>query len=240
MQFHNIDTVLHFVAQSHVDKSFGNNLDFSHTNILGTHTLLEYAKKYKVKRFIHVSTDEVYGEGLSGRADENAHLTPTNPYTGSKLGAEFICQAYIRSSKMPIIITCGNNVFCPAQFPEKVISKFVLRLHRDLKCCIHGTGDGLRNFLHTSDFVNAFDTILHKGKIHDVYNIGTEFEISVLAMTRKLIGIMAKPSKPDDWIDFVPNRAFNDSRYMINSNKLISLGWSANTDFDSQLRSTVD
>jgi len=236
-----IDTVLHFAAQSHVDRSFGNSLEFTQTNVLGTHTLLECSKRYGIKRFIHVSTDEVYGEVLKGRADEMAILSPTNPYACSKAGAEFICQAYIRSFHLPIIITRGNNVFGPHQFPEKVIPKFTLLLNEKKKCCIHGKGEGLRNFLHTSDVARAFDIILHKGKIHEIYNIGTDFEISVYEMTKKLIKIMKMPGNPEDWIEHVQDRAFNDSRYMIDSSKLISLGWKPYQDssFDELLEETV-
>jgi dTDP-glucose 4,6-dehydratase len=240
MQDHKIDTVMHFAAQSHVDRSFGNSLEFTQTNILGTHTLLECAKTFNIRRFIHVSTDEVYGEVLSGRADEMALLSPTNPYACSKAGAEFICQAYIRSFNLPIIITRGNNVFGPHQFPEKVIPKFIHLLNAGRKCCIHGSGEGLRNFLHTSDVSRAFDIILHRGKIHEVYNIGTEFEISVLGMCRKLIAVMGKEGDPEDWLEHVPDRAFNDSRYMIDSSKLRALGWAPNLDFDSLLKETVD
>jgi dTDP-glucose 4,6-dehydratase len=240
MKTHEIDTVLHFAAQSHVDRSFGNSLEFTHTNVLGTHVLLECAKNHNIKRFVHVSTDEVYGEVLSGCAEEEKSLLcPTNPYACSKAGAEFMCQAYIRSFNMPIIITRGNNVFGPMQFPEKVIPKFTLLLAEDKKCCIHGDGSALRNFLHTSDVVKAFDTILHKGKLHQIYNIGTDFEISILDMTRKLIKILNKPGNTDDWIYFVQDRAFNDSRYMISSCKLIALGWEANHDFDGLLKETV-
>ena len=240
LKTHNVDTIMHFAAQSHVDRSFGNSLEFTQTNVLGTHVLLECAKNHGIERFIHVSTDEVYGEVLSGRAEEEKSiLCPTNPYACSKAGAEFMCQAYIRSFNMPIIITRGNNVFGPMQFPEKVIPKFTLLLESNQKCCIHGDGSALRNFLHTSDVVKAFDVILHKGKLHQIYNIGTDFEISVLEMTKKLIKILNKPGKPEDWIYFVSDRAFNDSRYMINSDKLIKLGWHANTDFDSLLKETV-
>ena len=239
MEIHKIDTVMHFAAQSHVDRSFGNSLEFTETNILGTHTLLECSKRHNIKRFIHVSTDEVYGEVLTGRADELAILSPTNPYACSKAGAEFICQAYIRSFNMPIIITRGNNVFGPMQFPEKVIPKFIYLLREGKKCCVHGKGDGLRNFLHTSDVVKAFDLILHKGKLHEIYNIGTDFEISICDLCKKLISIMKIPGNPDDWIVHVSDRAFNDSRYMINSDKLKALGWEPNKDFDSLLKETV-
>jgi dTDP-glucose 4,6-dehydratase len=241
MQENHVDTVLHFAAQSHVDRSFGNSLEFTQTNVLGTHTLLECAKRHHIKRFVHVSTDEVYGEVLDGQAAETAILAPTNPYACSKAAAEFVCQAYIRSFNMPIIITRGNNVFGPHQFPEKVIPKFILRLKAGMKCCVHGPGTGKRNFLHTSDVVTAFDLIMRKGKIHEIYNIGTTFEISILELCTLLVSIVRPPgTNPAEWIEHVEDRAFNDSRYMINSSKLIELGWSPNPDFPTLLKETVN
>jgi dTDP-glucose 4,6-dehydratase/UDP-glucose 4,6-dehydratase len=241
MEENKVDTVLHFAAQSHVDRSFGNSLEFTQTNVLGTHTLLECAKRYRIKRFVHVSTDEVYGEVLQGEATEASILAPTNPYACSKAAAEFVCQAYIRSFNIPIIITRGNNVFGPHQFPEKVIPKFIYRLSQGMKCCIHGPGTGSRNFLHTSDVVRAFDIILRKGKLHEVYNIGTTFDISILDMCAILIKIMKGPdTNPADWIEHVEDRAFNDSRYMIDSSKLNELGWHPNMNFEALLKETVD
>ena len=146
-----VDTVLHFAAQSHVDNSFGNSLEFTKTNVLGTHVMLEAARRYRVRRFIHVSTDEVtrvrillhhalscqwqvYGDVLGKDAAESSIMEPTNPYSCSKAAAEFITKAYIRSYNLPVLITRGNNVFGPCQFPEKVIPKFILRLLRGQKC----------------------------------------------------------------------------------------------------------
>jgi dTDP-glucose 4,6-dehydratase len=238
---HEIDTVLHFAAQSHVDRSFGNSLEFTQTNVLGTHTLLECAKRHKIRRFVHVSTDEVYGEVLQGQANETAILSPTNPYACSKAAAEFVCQAYIRSFNMPIIITRGNNVFGPYQFPEKVIPKFIHRLRLGMRCCVHGEGNGKRNFLHTSDVVRAFDVIMRRGELHEIYNIGTTFEISIVELCRDLVELIkGADANPDDWIEHVEDRAFNDSRYMIDSSKLIGLGWQPSPDFRGLLRETVD
>jgi dTDP-glucose 4,6-dehydratase len=202
MHDNEVDTVLHFAAQSHVDRSFGNSLEFTQTNVLGTHTLLECAKRHHIKRFIHVSTDEVYGEVIQGEAKETAILSPTNPYACSKAAAEFVCQAYIRSFNLPIIITRGNNVFGPYQFPEKVIPKFIHRLRLDMPCCIHGESDRRRNFLHTSDVVQAFDIIMRKGQLHEIYNIGTKVDISIRDMCGRLIRIMKGPdANLDEWIE---------------------------------------
>jgi dTDP-glucose 4,6-dehydratase len=240
IQENQVDTVLHFAAQSHVDRSFGNSLEFTQINVLGTHTLLECAKLHHIKRFIHVSTDEVYGEIIDGEANETSILSPTNPYACSKAAAEFVCQAYIRSFNLPIIITRGNNVFGPYQFPEKVIPKFIYRLRSKMKCCIHGEGNGTRNFLHTTDVVQAFDIIMRKGQLHEIYNIGTTVDISIHNLCVKLIKIMKGSNvNPNDWIEYVEDRAFNDSRYMIDSTKLKELGWEVNLDFDKLLEETV-
>jgi dTDP-glucose 4,6-dehydratase/UDP-glucose 4,6-dehydratase len=187
-----------------------------------------------------VSTDEVYGEVLQGQANETAILSPTNPYACSKAAAEFVCQAYIRSFTMPIIITRGNNVFGPYQFPEKVIPKFIHRLRLGMKCCVHGEGNGKRNFLHTSDVVKAFDVIMRRGELHEIYNIGTTFETSIVELCRDLVELVRGGGEnPEDWIEHVEDRAFNDSRYMIDSSKLIHLGWQPNPDFRSLLTETV-
>lgn len=142
---------------------------------MGTHVLLESAKCYgKIKRFIHVSTDEVYGEQKMDQDGcvENSILEPTNPYAATKASAEFIAKSYYRSFQLPIIITRGNNVYGPRQYPEKVIPKFYNQLKRGKPCTIHGDGKNLRNFLYVEDVVEAFDIICHKGKIGEIYNIG--------------------------------------------------------------------
>jgi dTDP-glucose 4,6-dehydratase len=231
---------MHFAAQSHVDRSFGNSLEFTQTNVLGTHVLLECAKRFEVKRFIHVSTDEVYGEVPQGSASEASMLAPTNPYACSKAAAEFMCQAYIRSFQMPIIITRGNNVFGPHQFPEKVIPKFIYRLRQNKKCCLHGNGSSKRNFLHVSDVVSAFDIILRKGIPHEIYNIGTTFEVTVREMCEMLIKIVKGPDVDTaEWIEYAVDRAFNDCRYMIDSGKLRELGWRPDINFTRLLTKTV-
>jgi dTDP-glucose 4,6-dehydratase/UDP-glucose 4,6-dehydratase len=176
-----------------------------------------------------------------GEAKETALLSPTNPYACSKAAAEFVCQAYIRSFSMPIIITRGNNVFGPHQFPEKVIPKFIHRLRLGMRCCVHGAGNGTRNFLHTSDVVRAFDIIMRRGQLHEIYNIGTASDISIVDVCRLLIRIMkGDAADPEEWIEHVEDRAFNDSRYMVDSSKLIDLGWRANPDFPGLLRQTVE
>jgi len=240
---HQIDTIIHFAAQSHVDNSFGNSCEFTRNNVLGTHTLLEAAKNAKtpIKRFIHVSTDEVYGEIVSEcAAGEERMLSPTNPYAASKAAAEFIVRSYHTSFGLPIVITRGNNVYGPRQFPEKLIPKFILRLLRNEPCCIHGDGTHTRNFLYVEDVARAFDVILHKAVTGHTYNIGTTFEISNHEVARKLLEVMGLKDKEDQYITFVRDRVFNDRRYFIDSSKVEALGWKKEVDWEEGLSKTVE
>jgi UDP-glucose 4,6-dehydratase len=223
-----IDTILHFAAQTHVDNSFGNSLAFTHSNILGTHVLLESAKACStIKRFVHVSTDEVYGEGENFDTDpmsEEHVLEPTNPYAATKAGAEFLVKSYYRSFKLPVLITRGNNVYGPHQFPEKLIPKFTNQLMKGMKLTLHGDGSNTRNFLYVTDVANAFDVILHKGTPGHVYNIGGDNECANVEVAKQLLKIFGLQDKEDEFLTFVPDRNFNDLRYTINSSKLHALG----------------
>lgn len=236
-----IDTIMHFAAQSHVDISIRNSIKFTEVNVMGTHVLLESARLCKIKRFIHVSTDEVYGT-TGHTADINQALEPTNPYACSKLAAECIIMAYKKCFDMPVIISRGNNVYGPHQFLEKVIPKFINRLMIGDKCCIHGDGTSERDFLFVSDVVNAFDTLLHLGKPNTFYNIGASKGISVLELAQKIIVLMGKaaPGEEDKFIEYVEERVINDKRYKIDSSNLMSLGWSPKVDFDEGLKITID
>mmetsp|Transcript_28349 Transcript_28349/g.40607 ORF Transcript_28349/g.40607 Transcript_28349/m.40607 type:complete len:355 (+) Transcript_28349:132-1196(+) len=238
-----IDTIMHFAAQTHVDNSFGNSFTFTQTNIYGTHVLLESAKNCPtIRRFIHVSTDEVYGEGEDFDVDpmkEEHVLEPTNPYAATKAGAEFIVKSYHRSFQLPVIITRGNNVYGPHQYPEKIIPKFTSQLLRGMPLTLHGDGSNTRNFLYVEDVARAFETILHKGTVGHIYNIGGNNEISNLAVAKSLIKILGMQEKEDELIAFVSDRKFNDLRYTINSSKLEALGWKEQMSWEEGLRQTV-
>eukprot|EP00586_Coscinodiscus_wailesii_P001600 CAMPEP_0172484512 /NCGR_PEP_ID=MMETSP1066-20121228/12004_1 /TAXON_ID=671091 /ORGANISM="Coscinodiscus wailesii, Strain CCMP2513" /LENGTH=371 /DNA_ID=CAMNT_0013249099 /DNA_START=87 /DNA_END=1202 /DNA_ORIENTATION=- len=239
-----IDTVMHFAAQTHVDNSFGNSFNFTTANIYGTHVLLESAKNCpSIKRFIHVSTDEVYGEGEdfeTAPMKEEHVLEPTNPYAATKAGAEFLVKSYHRSFKLPCIISRGNNVYGPHQFPEKLIPKFVNQLLRGQSVTLHGDGSNTRNFLYVVDVAKAFDVILHKGKIGHIYNIGGENEKPNIDVAKDLIRVLGMADKEDDLITFVPDRKFNDLRYTINSSKLHELGWREEMSWKEGLETTVE
>ena len=239
-----IDTIMHFAAQTHVDNSFGNSFAFTQSNIYGTHVLLECAKNCPtIRRFIHVSTDEVYGEGEDFETDpmsEEHVLEPTNPYAATKAGAEFLVKSYFRSFKVPCLITRGNNVYGPHQFPEKLIPKFTNQLMRGKKLTLHGDGTNTRNFLYVVDVANAFETILHNGIPGQVYNIGGDNEISNIDVARALLKQFGLEDKEDEYITFVDDRKFNDLRYTINSTKLHKLGWTEKMPWDEGLKTTVD
>uniref|UniRef100_A0A7S4W8S4 NAD(P)-binding domain-containing protein n=1 Tax=Ditylum brightwellii TaxID=49249 RepID=A0A7S4W8S4_9STRA len=240
----NIDTIMHFAAQTHVDNSFGNSFNFTHANIYGTHVLLESANRCPtIKRFIHVSTDEVYGEGEDFETDpmqEEHVLEPTNPYAATKAGAEFLVKSYHRSFKLPVILTRGNNVYGPHQYPEKLIPKFTNQLLRDMPLTLHGDGSNTRNFLYVTDVANAFEVILHKGQVGHIYNIGGKNELPNLQVAKDLIRLMGKEDKEDELVTFVPDRKFNDLRYTIDSSRLHKLGWVELMTWEEGLKTTVE
>ena len=234
-----IDAIIHVAAQSHVDASFGNSFEFTRSNVLGTHVLLEAAKTAHIKRFVHVSTDEVYGSCDEDRKTEASATNPTNPYAASKAAAESLVRGYINSYQLPAIITRGNNVFGPNQYVEKLIPKMIARLLQGRPCCIHGDGSNRRHYLHVEDTVRAFDLILHHGTIGETYNIGSLEEFTNLEVARKIIARLKPEGASDHWIEFVADRPFNDARYYLTFEKLSQLGWSPQRRFDEALDEVI-
>jgi dTDP-glucose 4,6-dehydratase len=238
LSFYQITHVVHFAAQSHVQNSFEDSIKFTHDNVLGTHTLLEASRKYgKLVKFIHVSTDEVYGESMldvdEKHKTEHSILCPTNPYAATKAGAELIAQSYEHSYKMPIIITRGNNVYGSNQYPEKLIPRFMKLLREDKKVTIQGDGSCVRAFLHVNDTADAFIAILENGKLGEIYNIGCDenMEYSVIDVAKILIKMIKNTDDYDKWIEYIEDRPFNDKRYYISNDKLKKLGWRVNVEF---------
>ncbi|KAI8576873.1 hypothetical protein K450DRAFT_254698 [Umbelopsis ramanniana AG] len=236
-----IDVIFHLAAQTHVDNSFGDSFEFTKNNVMGTHVLLEAAKVHGIKRFIHVSTDEVYGEVVS-RPDcpEDTILAPSNPYSATKAAAECLVKAYYMSFGLPILITRSNNVFGPYQYPEKICSKFICSLLRGGRCFVHGDGSNSRKYLYAGDVADALDTIFHQGQVGESYNIGSAFEISNLDLAKRLIRLFGLEDKMDEHIEFVQDRAFNDRRYAVDCSKLERLGWRPKTPFDVGLVKSIE
>lgn len=239
--------IIHFAAQSHVQNSFDDSLQFTQDNIVGTHTLLEASRLYgKIERFIHVSTDEVYGESMldedEAHKTEHSVLCPSNPYAATKAGAELIAQAYYHSYRMPIIITRGNNVYGPNQYPEKLIPRFIKLLKEGKNVTIQGSGTNVRAFLHAEDTARAFEIILERGSLGEIYNIGCDegMEYSVLEVAKILIEmIKGKDDNIDNWIEYIADRPFNDARYYISNQKLKNLGWDIKINFLDGLKELV-
>ena len=259
------DSVFHFAAESHVDNSISGPSLFIQTNINGTFNLIETAKQtwmngpfdikpeFKHARFHHVSTDEVYGESINkideSHKTEHSILCPTNPYAGTKAGAELIAQSYAHSFKLPIIITRGNNVYGPNQYPEKVIPRFIKLLQHGQPVTIQGDGSCVRAFLHSYDTSTAFKSILERGQIGEIYNIGCDegMEYSILEIAKKLIHLVVYPQlSPEDptidynkHITYIEDRPYNDQRYYISNDRLKSLGWKITTTLDTGLKNLV-
>lgn len=244
LQRHQVDIICHFAAQSHVDISFGNALQFINDNVLGTTTLLECCRVYgKIKRFIHVSTDEVLGDVTEDKEKtvlKYGLYGPTNPYAASKASAELICKSYLKSYKLPIIITRSNNVYGPNQFYEKYIPKIVLSLHNDRKIPIYGNGEAKRKYLFVNDACDAYLLIMKKGMIGQTYEMGTNDEYSAFELASKLISMIKPNDQIEQWINLVKDRPFHDARYMVNQKTLMELGWIATTPFDVGINKTIE
>lgn len=244
LRTHEIDTVLHLAAQTHVDNSFGNSFTFTRSNVLGTHVLLEACKllQGQIQRFLHVSTDEVYGDTKHDLDFvETDPCEPTNPYAATKTAAEAIVKAYHRSFKLPVLIARPNNVYGPRQFPEKVIPKFIRQLQHGVPLTIHGQGTAQRSFLHVFDVVNALvNFILIRGHPGEVYNVGGSKVRSILQVAKDLEQVWG--SNNSSKVEFVSDRAYNDQRYDISSEKLKrTLNWPGPVmSWEQGLKQTVD
>ncbi len=230
------DVVVHFAAESHVDRSIENASAFVRTNVLGTFTLLDSALKHKVSRFIHISTDEVYGSRVKGSFKETDILTPSSPYSSSKAGSDLLAQSYHITHKFPVIITRCTNNFGPYQYPEKLIPLFITNLMESKKVPVYGTGKNVRDWIYVLDHCKAVDFLLHSGTPGEIYNIGGGAERANIEITKKIIEILGAD---DNMIEHVKDRPGHDFRYSLDCTKLHELGWAPEHDFDEALTSTV-
>ena len=229
--------VVHFAAESHVDNSISNPGIFAETNVLGTLNLLQVSKKYSIERFLHVSTDEVYGSVKEGFSTESSPLNPSSPYSASKAAAEHFVFSYLHTFDLPVLmVRCSNN-YGPRQFPEKLIPHFISRLLKNESVPVYGDGKNVREWLHVSDCARGIALVLEKGKIGDIYNISSGIFRENLEVTRMLVNMLGKGP---ELISFVEDRMGHDFRYAIDSSKIRrELGWEPKVELEEGLNETV-
>jgi dTDP-glucose 4,6-dehydratase len=232
-----VDYVVHFAAESHVDRSIADSSAFIRTNVLGTHTMLEGALKHKVKKFVHISTDEVYGSIKKGSFVETDILTPSSPYSSSKAGSDLLALSYHITHKLPVMVTRCTNNFGPYQYPEKLIPLFVTNLLEGKKVPVYGTGMNIRDWIYVLDHCKAVDFVLHNGSPGEIYNIGGGAEKTNVEITKKIIELLGKDESA---IEHVADRPGHDLRYSLDCSKLKKMGWKPEYSFDEALRNTVE
>ncbi|MDH7515378.1 MAG: dTDP-glucose 4,6-dehydratase [Bacteroidota bacterium] len=236
---HQIDTVVHFAAESHVDRSILGPMVFTRTNVLGTHTLLEMSRRLGVRLFLHISTDEVYGSlGEEGSFTELSPLNPTSPYAASKAAADLMVLAYARTYGFPAIVTRCSNNYGPYQFPEKLIPLMIIHALRGMELPVYGDGMNIRDWIHTRDHVGALRCILSSGREGEIYNIGGGNQRRNIDIVRAILRYLGKP---ESLVRFVSDRPGHDRRYAVDSAKLASeLGWRPVVPFEEGLRETIE
>jgi dTDP-glucose 4,6-dehydratase len=232
-----VDAVVHFAAETHVDRSNLGADEFLRTNVTGTFTLLEAARELNVGRFLAVSTDEVYGSLAEGAAREGDPLNPSNPYSASKAAADLLVRAYWTTHHLPVLITRSSNNFGPHQYPEKVIPLFVTNALEGKPLPLYGDGRNVRDWLFVLDNCAAIDLVLRKGHDGEVYNVGGGTEVENIALTRRVLSLLGQP---ESLIVPVADRPGHDRRYALDSSKVKTLGWTPATSFDTALAATVE
>lgn len=230
------DAVVHFAAESHVDRSLLDPDVFVRTNCLGTNVLCDEAVRSAVERFVHISTDEVYGSIEEGSFTESDPLAPRSPYSAAKAGSDLIALAYHETHDLPVVVTRSSNQFGPRQFPEKLIPFFVTNLLDDRRVPLYGDGLNVRDWLFVRDNCSGVDLVLRSGAVGEIYNIGGGNERTNRYITDRLLGILGRG---EDSVTYVEDRLGHDRRYSITSDKVRALGWAPATDFDAALEETV-
>jgi len=230
------DAVVNFAAESHVDRSLVEPDAFLRTDVFGVFTLLEAVRELGIPRFVHISTDEVYGSLATGSARESDPLRPSNPYSASKAGGDLLALAYWQTHRVPVLLTRSSNNFGPFQYPEKVIPLFITNALDDQPLPLYGDGRNVRDWLYVVDNCTALDLVLRKGKDGEVYNIGGGHEVENIVLTRDILRLTGKP---ETLIRPVKDRPGHDRRYSVDSKKVRQLGWAPKHPFGKALETTV-
>jgi dTDP-glucose 4,6-dehydratase len=233
---HGHDAVVHFAAESHVDRSIRSPDEFVHTNCGGTNVMCDMARRVGVQRFLHVSTDEVYGSIADGSFAETDPLQPRSPYSASKAGSDLIALAYHETHGLPVIVTRSSNNFGPYQYPEKVIPLFLTNLLDGIKVPLYGDGLNVRDWCFVEDNCAGIDLVLRNGRDGEIYNIGAGNEMTNRSLTSTALELLGQD---DSMIEFVQDRLGHDRRYSINTAKIRSLGWTPRFEFRSAFEATV-
>jgi len=230
------EIIVNFAAQTHVDRSIMEAGSFVTTDVYGTYTLLEAAKKFKTSRFIHISTDEVYGSIEKGSFKETDPLKPNSPYAASKAGADLLVRSYYVTHKIPAIITRSSNNFGPYQHPEKLIPLFITNTIEARELPLYGDGMNVRDWLYVIDNCRAIDLVLHEGKPGQIYNVGADNPRANIETTKMILKLL---DKSETLIKLVQDRPGHDRRYSLDSNKIKKLGWKVSFDFEKAMKKTV-
>ncbi len=233
---HDIDTIINLAAETHVDRSLVQPGDFITTDVFGTYVLLEAAKELGLERYHQVSTDEVYGQVLTGSSVESDPLHTRSPYSASKAGGDLMVLAYHASFDLPVTITRGSNSIGPYQFPEKVVPLFVTNAIDDKPLPIYGDGLQMRDYQYVEDHCEGIDIVLHRGKPGEIYNLGTGVETHNIDMARMILDLLGKP---ESLLQYITDRPGHDRRYALCVDKLRSLGWVSRHSFAEALEKTV-
>ena len=231
------DVIVHFAAESHIDRSIAGPTVFLDTNVVGTGVLLEAAHRYQVPRFVHVSTDEVYGSLREGFAAETAPLNPSSPYSSSKAGSDLLALSYATTYGYDVVVSRCTNNYGPYQFPEKVIPLFVTNLLQGMSVPLYGDGKNERGWLYVDDHAAAIALIVNEGATGEIYNIGADEQLSNLELTRNILEAVGAD---ESMIEYVPDRPGHDLRYAVDSSKLRALGWLPQHNFSERLEETVN
>ena len=233
-----IDAVVHFAAETHVDNSLTKARDFMTTNVIGTQSLLECVRQYPVQKFVHVSTDEVYGQlGKTGLFSETSPLKPSSPYSASKAGSDLVALAYAHTYAIPVVVTRCSNNYGPYQFPEKLIPLMILKAYQNQPLPVYGDGQNIRDWIHVMDHCRGVEAVLNHGKPGEVYNLGGSTEKTNLQIVSL---ILSQLGRSKTLISFVPDRLGHDYRYAIDWSKSQSeLGWQPRILFEQGLQETI-
>lgn len=232
-----VDAIINFAAETHVDRSILNADQFIQTAVNGTFSLLEASRLHNIKKFIHISTDEVYGSILKGSFTENSPLQPNSPYSAAKASSDLLVRSYFITYGLPAIITRCSNNYGPYQYPEKIIPLFVTNAMDNISLPLYGDGKNVRDWLYVLDHCRGIDIILHKGKNGEVYNIGGGVEMTNIELTKTVLKIMGKPQS---LIKKVADRPGHDRRYSIDCSKIEKLGYKPMYSFDKALKETIE